>query len=167
MKGHKKNKKGNVEMRLNVQSLHIQVSVYCPASLTIEIQVNMRWKRPASVAVCPESSLCFSSAIVPDTSRAEGPSGCVGGGVLGLLFIQPWPKLGLYNLSKNNRERGGGTGSVHMSSVQSEEKVAHLLYGNSVRVCLGVYFQQFEEGLSTGHLRTRPSEGRRGSRRPT
>lgn len=43
--------------------------IYCPVSLTIEIQVNVRWKRPASVArACPESSLRFSfatSSLIP------------------------------------------------------------------------------------------------------
>ncbi len=101
--------------------------IYCPVSVTIEIQVNAHWKHPASVPrACPESSLRFSSAASPPIpaglrdprvakQEEEGCCGCSSHG--------PWPKLGLHNLPKNNRESktaGEGERSILCSHTQSK-----------------------------------------------
>lgn len=107
--------------------------IYCPASLTIEIQANVQWKRPASVArACPESSLRFSFAASPlilaglrETHWLHWEEGW-----WGVLLVQPWPKLGFHNLTKNNREQDGKRGKrdqvcahIHIGCVQSEGRL--------------------------------------------
>lgn len=76
MKSYKNNKKkrgkcGEESVLLNIQPLYIQVCAenLLPCfSLTIEIQVNVQWKRPAWAApACPENSLYISTATSPST----------------------------------------------------------------------------------------------------
>lgn len=95
--------------------------IYCPGCLTIRIQLNVRWKRPAAgTCACPESSLRFSfatSPLIPAGLREthwlrweegwwRGVCMCVWG-VLGVQLMKPWPKLGLHDLTKNNSEQDG------------------------------------------------------------
>lgn len=139
----------------NVQPLHTLsvLRIHCSVSLTIEIQVKPQWKRPASAArACPESSPCFSFATSPRYRQDWGtrwlPGRRRGWGV---LFIQPRPKLGLHNLSKNNREgktvRGRKSCSLcshaHWPVCRVEKCSRPPVWESvSVCVCLCVYFQR-------------------------
>lgn len=168
----------------NVQPLHTQV---CAENLLFCFS-NNRDPGQRTVETSSISGSCLSRKLsalqlchlTPIPAGLRDPLAAWEEGVR-VLFIQPWPKLGLHNLSKNNRERARqreeerDTVCAHMRIGPCAEwrNAAHLLYGNlSVCVCLCVYFQRREGGgvavgLSTLHPRICPSAGRRGSRRPT